>query len=299
MSTKDEAGAIISREFRGFSLRRFLILIRVELYKLLNYWPIRGGYLAMLGIGLIASYLTYHIEKAVKLTSGSGYAFAIGLMLRGVDIGAPIIFLMVCMVFSLEMANGTLKNILSRPVTRMEMMFAKYITSWLMIIFALTIFLVIGLVMGWHYYGLGDLTEDGYLLFKKSVMFKHLLIATSFLLIPFITLSALALLISSFSSTMGGAMIMGIIAYFFFDLVGIIPNNLGLTVGSHFIPFSLFGFPTLRFVPLTILDDLPAGLGIQSWWLPDIQKMLLVCLSYFLVFFISSLIVVARRDFTL
>lgn len=253
----------------------------------------------MVGIALIAAYLAYHIEQAVRLSSGSGYAFAIALLLRGIDIGCPIIFLMVSLLFSTEMTWGTLKNILSRPISRMEMMFAKYITAWIMVALALGIFLIVGLTMGWHYYGLGDLTEDGYLLFPKSVMFKHLAIGLFLTMIPFITISSLAMLMSSFSSTMGGAMILGIIAYFFFDLVGIIPSNLGIRLGSHFIPFSLFGFPILRFTPLTILDDLPAGVPIQSWWVPEIQRMVIISGIYFLIFFIASLIIVRRRDFTL
>lgn len=286
-------------EFRGFSLLRFLVLIKFECYKMVNYWAIRGGYIAMIGIALIASYLTFHIEQAAKLTSGSGYAFAIGLMLRGVDIGAVIIFLMITMLFSTEMTFGTIKNILSRPVTRIEMMLAKYITAWIMVIAAIGIFLVVGLGMGAYYYGLGDLTEDGYVLFTRGVMFKEMFIALCFQMVPFIAVSALAMMIASFSSTMGGAMIIGVIAYFFFDLVGIIPSNLGFNVGQTFIPYHVFGFPALRFVPLSILDDLPAGLPITTWWVTDIKRMLMTCGIYFLVFFTASLVIVRRRDFTL
>jgi len=295
---KKERDSLVS-EFRGFSLKRFLVLVRVELYKMLNYWVIRGGYIAMLGIALIAAYLTFHLEQAAKLSSGSGYAFAIGLLMRGIDIGSSIIFLMVCMIFSTEMTFGTLKNILSRPITRIEMMAAKYITAWVMIIIALGIFLCIGLAMGKYYYGLGDLMEDGYLLFKKSEMYKQMAIAMLLLMVPFVAMSSLAMMISSTSSTMGGTMIIGIIAYFFFDLVGVIPSNLGITLAGHFIPYHIFGFPMLRFVPLTILDDLPAGLPINTWWLPEVKNMLLVCSIYFFIFAVASLVIVRRRDFTL
>ena len=286
-------------EFRGFSIIRFLVLIKFECYKMMNYWAIRGGYIAMVGIALIASYLTFHIEQAAKLTSGSGYAFAIGLLLRGVDIGSIIIFLMVTMLFSTEMTFGTIKNILSRPVTRIEMMLAKYVTAWLMVVFAIGIFVVVGLGMGAYYYGLGDLTEDGYVLFSRWVMFKEMLIALALLMVPFIAVSSLAMMVSSFSSTMGGAMIIGVIAYFFFDLVGIIPSNLGFHIRDLFVPFHIFGFPALRFVPLTILDDLPAGLPITTWWVTDIKRMLIICGIYFAVFFFASLVIVRRRDFTL
>jgi len=284
-------------EFSGFSLKRFLLLVRTELIKLFSFWLIQGGYVALLGIALIASYLVYHIEQAVKLASGSGYAFTIGLLLRGADIGASILFLMMCVIFSIEMNYGTLKNILTRSVTRTEMMLAKYLTAWIMIILAIGIFLAVGLGMGAHYYGLGDLTEDGYLLFSRWVMFKELAIALLFLMIPLIAISSLAMFISSFSSTMGGAMIFGLIAYLFFDLLGIIPNNLGIKIGGHFLPYATFGFPTQRFVPLYILDDLPAGIPIQSWWVWDIQKMVIICGIYFIIFFSLSLLVIKKRDF--
>ena len=284
-------------EFSGFSLKRFLLLLRTELIKLFSFWLIQGGYVALLGIALIASYLVYHIEQAVKLASGSGYAFTIGLLLRGADIGASILFLMMCVIFSIEMNYGTLKNILTRSVTRTEMMLAKYLTAWIMIVLAIGIFLAVGLGMGAHYYGLGDLTEDGYLLFSRWVMFKELAIALLFLMIPLIAISSLAMFISSFSSTMGGAMIFGLIAYLFFDLLGVIPNNLGIKIGGHFLPYSTFGFPTQRFVPLYILDDLPAGIPIQSWWVWDIQKMVIICGIYFIIFFSLSLLVIKKRDF--
>jgi len=284
-------------EFSGFSLKRFLLLVRTELIKLFSFWLIQGGYVALLGIALIASYLVYHIEQAVKLASGSGYAFTIGLLLRGADIGASILFLMMCVIFSIEMNYGTLKNILTRSVTRTEMMLAKYLTAWIMIVLAIGIFLAVGLGMGAHYYGLGDLTEDGYLLFSRWVMFKELAIALLFLMIPLIAISSLAMFISSFSSTMGGAMIFGLIAYLFFDLLGIIPNNLGIKIGGHFLPYATFGFPTQRFVPLYILDDLPAGIPIQSWWVWDIQKMVIICGIYFIIFFSLSLLVIKKRDF--
>jgi hypothetical protein len=164
---------------------------------------------------------------------------------------------------------------------------------------ALAIFLAVGLGMGKYYYGLGDLTEDGYLRFTKLVMFKELFIAMALLMIPLFTISALAMMVSSLSNTMGGAMILGIISYFFFNLVGMIPNTLGLTIASHFIPYSLFGFPILRFVPLYILDDLPAGIPIDSWWVADIQKMTITCGIYFAIFLAVSLVIIKRRDFTI
>lgn len=289
---------VIFNEFRGFSIKQLFVLVQVELIKLLRNGIIQAGYIAMVGIALLGSYLVYHAEQAVKITSGSGYAFAIGLILRCADFGAPILFLMMCVVFSMEMAYSTIKNMITRPITRIELMVGKYLTALILILIAILIWTSIGLSAGAFYYGLGDLTEDGYVLFKQGTMYKELAIALVLELIPFMAIAGLGLMVSSFSSTMGGALLVGIIGYIFFELVGIIPVNLGFRIGEHFFPYSTFGFTTLRFIPLYIIDDLPAGLPIESWWVWDVKKMIYTCGGYFLIFFLISLWSIERRDFT-
>jgi hypothetical protein len=110
-------------------------------------------------------------------------------------------------------------------------------------------------------------------------------------------------MISTFSSTMGGAIIIGLIAYFFFQILGLIPTSLGISFhwGGRELLFSYMtiGFPSQRFVPMYILDDLPTGIPIDNWWVWDIQKMVIICGIFFAVFFIVSVIGVKKRDFTL
>ncbi len=274
-------------------------LVRMDIGKLLGYWVIIAGYAAMAGIGMLGAYLVYHLEQAARLTSGSGYAFAISLMIRCVDFGAPIIFVLLCILFALEVSNQTVKCILTRPITRLELIASKYITAMLMILAALLIFAVIGLATGKYYYGLGDLVENEYVIFSSWYMYKQMLIGFALLFLPFMTLAALALMVSAFSSTMGGSIIIALIWYFFFQIIGLIPNSLGFHVGDHFFPYMTFGFPSQRWVPLYMLDDLPTGIPIDTWWTWDIQKMIIICGIFFAVFFITSIITVKKRDFVL
>lgn len=278
-------------------------LVFADVVKLFNYWVIIAGYGAMVGISMLGAYLVYHGEQAVKITSGSGYAFAISLVLRCVDFAAPILYVMICILFSLEVSNSTIKYILTRPVTRMELIISKYITALLMVILALGIFWFIGLVTGWYYYGLGDLVENEYVIFQAGYMFQEMLIGTAFLLIPFAAIAAMALMVSTYSSTMGGSIIIGLIGYFFFQILGLIPTTLGITINwngePHVFSYMTVGFPSQRFVPMYILDDLPTGIPIESWWGWDIQKMIITCAIFFAVFFVISVVGVKRRDFVL
>lgn len=278
-------------------------LVQADVIKLSHYWVVIAGYAAMVGIALLGAYLVYHAEQAVAIKSGSGYAFAISLVLRCIDFGAPILYVMICILFAIEVSNSTVKYILTRPVTRMELIVSKYVTALLMIILAILIFWAIGFITGGYYYGLGDLTENEYVIFSQAYMFKEIAIGTLFVLIPFMTIASMALMISTYSSTMGGAIIIGLIGYFFFQILGLIPTSLGITVNwggePQLLSYMTLGFPSQRFVPMYILDDLPTGIPIDNWWSWDLQKMVIICGLFFIVFFAVSVIGVKKRDFTL
>jgi len=291
-----------SRAAPGF-FRTVAALVHADIVKLSNYWVIIAGYGAMVGIAALGAYLVYHAEQAIAITSGSGYAFAISLMIRCIDFGAPILYVMVCILFSLEVSNQTVKYILTRPVTRMELIVSKYVTAMLMFVLAIIIFWAISLFTGWYFYGLGDLIENEYVIFSAGQIYKQIAIANLFLLIPCAAICSMALMMSSYSSTMGGAIIIGIIAWFFFQILGFLPLSLGMHVSwggeQVLFPYNTIGFPSQRFVPFYVLDDLPTGIPIQSWWVWDIQKMVIVCGVAFCAFFMASIIGVKKRDFTL
>ncbi len=281
------------------TIRRLLLLLRVDLTKIFRYRAILALFGALTGMAVLGSYLFYIVEEAVKLTMGSGYSFAINTILRCVDFGQVLVYVMMCILFSIEVSNQTIKCILTRPIKRLELILSKYMTAFVMIALTLFIFAVIGLGAGKICYGLGDLTENEYVLFSRWYMYKHIFIMFMFLFVPFMTLASMALMFSSFSSTMGGAILTGIIGFVFFGIVAILPNTLGFKLGEYFIPYSLFGFTSQIYVPMYMVDELPTGMPIDTWFNQDIVKMLITCGIYFSIFFIVSIIVVKKRDFVL
>ncbi len=285
------------------SLRTILQLVRTDLIKLSRYWVIAAGYAATLAFSIFGSLISYKAEQASAVTSGSGWDFAFSLMFRFLDVGVFILFVMVCVLFAIEVSNSTIKCILTRSVTRTELLLSKQLTAVLMMLLSLGIFWSVALGAGWYFYGLGSLTENEYVIFGAGYLCWQIAIGTFFLLIPFAALTSLALMVSTYSSTMGGAIVVGLIFYITSQTLGLIPASLGIPFEwngqQHVLSYGTISLPLQVLVPMYTLADLTTGIPIDNWWNWDIQKMTFVSTGLFALFFSISLIGVRKRDFTL
>ena len=271
-------------------------LVRADMVKLSRYWVIVVGYIALAILAIPGAILLYYGEQAVHVTSDSGYEFAIGLMTRYLDVATPILYVMLCVLFAIDVANSTVKYLLTRPVTRLELLASKHIMAGLMVFATVVILWGIALGAGGFYYGLGDLKENDYVLFSASYVIQQILIATFFILIAYSAVASLAVAVSTWSSTMGGAIIMGLIFFYFFEAMAIVPATVSSPLG---VPLTSLAFPSQLFVPMYVLDDLPTGIPIQTWWSDDLRRMVMVCGGYTALFVAISIVGVKKRDFTL
>ncbi len=284
-------------------LKSVIRLVRADMIKLGRYWIVVAGYGAMLLFAVSGTALIYAAEQMAAVTSHSGWNFAISAMFRFIDVGSLILYIMLCFIFAIEVSNSTIKCILTRSVTRVELLLSKYVTAMLMVLLALGLFWLVALTAGWYFYGLGSLTENDYVLFNASYLSQQICIATLLMLIPLATIVAMALMVSTFSSTMGGAIVVGMLLFFMFQSLALIPASLGVQIPwsgeERLIPFGTMGFTAQVFVPLYMLDDVATGIAINQWWTWDIQKMTAICGFFFTLFFCTSLVTVQKRDFTL
>ncbi len=278
-------------------------LVRAEILKLSRYWVVLTGFVAIIVVAIPGAVLSYRGEQAMNVTSASGYEFAFSLMVRSLEFSSTILFVILCILFSIDVANSTIKVILTRPVTRVELLVSKYAVAMLMVLATLALLWTACLGAGAYYYGLGDLRENEYILFGADMMFRNIAIASVFLALAFGAQAALAVTISTYSSTMGGAIIIGLILHSFINALNVLPKTLGFTIGSGedatLIPYAIVAFTSQLHVPLGRLDDLTAGVPIESWWTPDVQQLVVVCSTASLLFFVLALVRVRNRDFTL
>ncbi len=278
-------------------------LVRAEWIKLTRYWVVLAGFAAIAVIAVPGTMVFHWAEQAANLTSNSGYDFALSVMNRLIDLSTPIVYVLICILFAIDVSNSTVKYILTRPVTRMEMLCSKYVTALGMVTLTVLLLWAVSLGAGAAYYGLGDLTENEYVIFEGSYVLTQYAIGTFFVLLGMAAVAAMGVTVSTFSSTMGGAIIIGLILLFFFNALSIIPASLGfeLTVGGEAfaVPWSTLGFPNLVLIPLDVLDDIPTGIPIRTWWTPDMLRMVVTCSLYFAFFFVVSAVGIRQRDFTL
>ena len=284
-------------------LRTVARLVRADLTKLSRYWVVSAGFGAILTIAVSGMLVFHRIEQLANVSANSGYDFALSVMNRLVDVSTPIVYVLVCILFAIDVSNSTVKYILTRPVTRMELLCSKYVTAFGMVTLTVALLWTVALSGGAAYYGLGDLTENDYVIFSASYVLGQLAIGTLFLLFSLASVAAMGVAVSTFSSTMGGAIIMGLIFFFVLELLSVIPTSLGVTLSLGgeplMLPFSSLGLPNQPLIPLGVLDDLTTGIPIESWWTAPIQRMLAVCGGYLAFFFAISAVGVRKRDFTL
>ena len=278
-------------------------LVRADLVKLSRYWVVLAGLAAIAVIAIPGAAAAYYAEQAIRVVSSSGYDFAINLMIRLVDLSAPILFVLICIVFAIDVGNGTVKVLLTKPVTRMELLLSKFGTAGLLVGSTVTILWAASLGAGALTYGLGDLTENDYVIFEAATVWRQLAVGTLFLLVGYLPIAALGVMVSVFSSTTGGAVIIGLILYSGFQILVLVPASLGvpITIGGEegLLSFGSLGFTGQLHVPLTILADLGTGIPIDDWWSFEIRRFFMVSLAASALFFAIATWRIHRRDFAL
>lgn len=278
-------------------------LVRADVTKLSHYWVVLAGYGAILVLAIPGAMVFHWAEQAANVTSNSGYDFALSVVNRLLDASTPIVYILICILFAIDMSNSTIKCILTRPVTRMELLCSKYVTAFAMVLLMVVMVWGVALGAGAFYHGLGDLTENDYVIFEGSYVLGQFAIGTGFVLLCLAAVAAMGVTVSTFSSTTGGAIIIGMILFFFFDMASLIPASLGVTLplggeGLH-VPYNILGFTNQLLIPLDLLGDLPTGIPIRTWWTPEIRRMVATSSAYLGIFIAISALGIRNRDFTL
>lgn len=285
------------------SPRTIARIVRFDLFVLSRYWVALSAFAAMALVSVGGGVLYRMAETTASIHSGSGYDFAFAVMLRSLDFARSVLFLLFCLAFTLDTNNGTLKYVLTRPVTRTELLVARYATALVVIAATLALLWAGSLGTAAWYYELGALTENDYVIFPASTMLRHIAIATGFVAVVFLSIASLAVAVSTYSTTMGGAILVGLILFTMFGTLGIVPASLGVDFDWNgetvHVPYSSVAFMNQLFVPMYLLDDLPTGIPIESWWTAEIRRMLAISLAFTLGFAALAARAGRRRDYTL
>jgi ABC-type transport system involved in multi-copper enzyme maturation permease subunit len=197
-------------------------LVRAEFIKLLAH-PFLYLSLAFLVVGVLASeYLQplFRDQKATVWRSPHAlqlfaYGFKFGLYLA-----TFVLLVFSSMMFAGEFDRGTIKNLLTRPLTRLDLFLAKGITVVLLGVFLYGFVLYVSLATGLARGEMGPIWDDTVYHMKRD--YREILgyarhaVAASFL--PFLAVGFLGILVSNWTESSGYAVAMGLVLYIFGDV---------------------------------------------------------------------------------
>lgn len=267
-----------------------------RIYKLIINEIIKHSRSKISYLGIICVMLSSLVMvKSIAFTSSemqiTGFSFLITAML---GVCTSILPLFVTIFSSIIVANeathGTLRVILTQPIRRIEFLISKWIMSSMYMILLLIITFLIILLYAQFQYDFSDVIEEDLVVYSKGEMIVALLKSFTFLLFP----------------------LMATVTYGFF--ISVISKNVAVAVGGavgtlftiepikHLLKFNHFNLTNYIFtsyldLPLVMSSDMASGVG-NPWKsdLTDINRLVIVSLSYIIICWILSLIIFLKRD---
>jgi len=259
------------------------ILVKIEIQKLLKQRFILFLFLFLIVIQFLWALLRNQLPgiQSLGILEANGFqiiSFCSSWTLKF----APMLMIVSVMLLSTENSYGTLKTILTRPVSRTEFIYSKIISILLIVIVSVLIIALFGFLIGITFFGLQDITEGGYVLYSWQKILVNFLIAYVLSILPLFVLCLFGFFISTLIKETGAAIGSSIGIYL---LIWII---------SQYEPISKFLFNAYLTFPFDIAGDMAKGLTVS--WGPGIYFLILNTFVYGILFVGLSIVNFNRKD---
>lgn len=188
------------------------------------------------------------------------YGFKVGL-----KVATYVLLIFSSMMFAGEFDRGTIKNLLTRPVTRLDLFVAKCFT---MTVFATLLYVFIFVVAAGYALYRGDVgpvwDEGGYILQRSGAeILHHARKAVGIGFLGFLAAAFLGILVSNLTETSGYSVAIALVVFLVSDLAtGLVSDN----ARRKFFMY----YPTYAFERLTLYSE-----GATTRWNREIEQHLL------------------------
>jgi ABC-type transport system involved in multi-copper enzyme maturation permease subunit len=198
--------------------------------------------------------------KALNSLQLFAYGFKFGLLLASF-----VLLIFSSMMFAGEFDKGTIKNLLTRPITRTDLFLAKGVTVLALAVILYLFVLYVSLFYAFARGDLGPVWDDGqYIMhrgYEELASYARRTVLVSFL--PFLAAGFFGILISNFTESSGYAVAIALVIYF-----------------NGYLSTGWFGDPVQR---LTLFYHVTYAVEkLQIWaeggrtrWNPDVERGLL------------------------
>jgi len=191
-----------------------LTIISIELYKIFKKWRTYIGFIAIAAlVTIIQIAMIYEGQHSVEFMTRSlkdtflftgnllnGY-FISYLILNALAVHIPFLITLVAGdLLAGEATAGTYRITLTRPVTRLKFVSAKFFAGIIYTLMLIIFLAALSLILGILIFGTGELivlNDEGITLFAKNDILWRFLIAYSFAALGMMVVSTLAFLFSS------------------------------------------------------------------------------------------------------
>lgn len=273
-------------------------MLRIELYKIFKRPRTYISFLVVAAVTALIQLAMYvDGQSFVGFAMQSvGQSFDIGgnimngylvtyLILQSLLIHVPLLVALVAGdVLAGEANMGTLRLMLTKPVSRYGLVLTKYFSSIVYALLLLVWLAIVGLALSIWIFGTGDMINmksDAFvMLLENDIMWRYML-ALVFAALAMATVAALAVFLSVFADNSIGPIIgtMGII------IVLTIFSNLEIQVFNNIKPYL---FTTHMIAWKGFFDDpVPYGAIWQSVW---------VLLAYIVIFLGATMLIFGKKD---
>jgi len=225
-------------------------LIKIEIYKIFTRPRTYISYAVVAAIALIIQLAMYtngksFVEFALKGVNEqfdikghivNGYLVAF-IIMQSLMVHIPLLVTLVSGdAISGEAANGTLRLLLTKPISRTAFVIAKFLSSFIYTISLILWFAVVALFLSLLIFGPGDLINlksDAIVILLKDDIFWRYTAAFFYAILAMTTISGISILLSAFASNSIGPIVttMGLLVFF------TILSNLDIPIFNQLKPF--------------------------------------------------------------
>lgn len=221
----------------------------------------------LLGATLLSEWLMPYLHgqtETIWKTFNAVQLFAYGFKV-GLQIATMVLLVFSSMMFAGEFDRGTIKNLLTRPVTRAEFFIAKCLTVTSLAVLLFGFVFYISLLYALWRGDLGPVWDDSGFRIQRSFeeISGHARKAVGMSFLCFLAAGFLGILVSNMTESSGYAVAIGLVVFLFGDLItGMMTDRAKQKVFLYYAPYALDKLAQL-------------GEGTTTRWNPDIDSGLL------------------------
>jgi len=265
-------------------MKKVITLFSIELLKLKNQrFPIFSLLFIIIFTIVVALFRTklssVEIFNMGKATGWQILSFAASWALQ---IASLLILILSINIVADEFSDRTIKNILTRQVSRFQFLFGKIVTIGFIVLVFLSAIFIVGALMGAIKGSMGNLEERGYIISTWTSLLSNHFLAFIFSFITIFTLGIFGAFIAMLIPKPGVAIGLTICLYFIFNII------------SQFANVRNFLFTSFTYFPINTAKEISHGLA--SSWAPRIYWCLLTNLGTGIIFLFLAKYILKRKD---